>query len=292
MSNYKKWLGYFLFVLILTTSLLYYRFPSDAVQDYLQAIVERADPRVALSIDRMEPWLPVGLKIMGTELAIKDMPDKIIFRADRLLLKPQLWSLLHGEAKYCFDCLAYNGGLRGYVKKDRTTDFIDTEIELKNIHIGNYIYLSDLIGHHIEGNLDGTILYKGRYSLLMDGSGEANLKLSNGRVELLQPLFTLESINFKEMEIKMVLRNQKINMTRLELNGEHFHGTLSGTITLKKEFAKSSIDLKGTIEPFAAFFKSTAGILDTVKFFKQRLNRGTLSFVIHGTLGEPRIKFT
>jgi type II secretion system protein N len=126
----------------------------------------------------------------------------------------------------------------------------------------------------------------------MDGSGDANLRLSQGKVELLQPLLNFESIEFNEMEIEMALKQQKINVTRLELKGQELQGTLSGTITLKEEFAKSSLDLRGTIEPFAAFFKSTPGTHDTVKLFKQRLKRGILSFVIRGTLGEPRIEFT
>lgn len=294
MSNYKQWLGYLLFAMILIAVLLYYRFPSDALEDYLQTMADRANPPLALSVGHIEPGFPIGLKFVQTEVALKDMPDRVILRADSLSLKPKLWSLLRGKSKYSFHCLTYNGYLIGslYFKKDRTRGFIDTEIELGNIRIGDYYYLSDVIGHRVEGNLGGTISYRGPYSFLIDGSGEANLRLSDGRVELLQPLLTLESIDFKEMKIEMALKNQEINITRLELKGQQLQGVLSGTITLKDEFARSSLDLRGTIEPFAEFFKNTAGILDTVKFFKQRLSRGTLSFVIVGTLRDPIIKFT
>ena len=65
-SNYKKWLGYLLFALILTVVLLYYRFPSDAVRDYLQAMAERANPRVVLSLERVKLSLPIGLKFVET----------------------------------------------------------------------------------------------------------------------------------------------------------------------------------------------------------------------------------
>jgi type II secretion system protein N len=293
-SNYKKWPGYLLFALILTAALLYFRFPSDALRDYLEATAGRANPRLVLSVDRVEPRFPIGLKFVKTEVALKDMPDRVILKADSLLLKRELWSLLQGESKYCFHCLAYKGNVSGSVhfNKDRTRGFIDMEIELSNIRIGDYAYLSYLIGRHVEGTLGGTVSYGGPYNLLMDGSGEANLTLSHGRVELLQPFLTFESIDFSEMEIEMVLKKQKINLTSLELKSQQLHGTLSGTITLKKEFAKSRLDLKGTIEPFAALFTGTAGIPDTVKFFKQRLEGGTISFVILGTLGEPRIEFT
>jgi type II secretion system protein N len=293
-SDYKKWVGYVLFALILTVMLLYYRFPLDALRDYLQVMTGRANPHLVLSLDRVKLAFPIGLKLIQTEVALKNMPERVVLRADSLLLKPGLWSLLRGEATYCFDCVAYQGNVSGCVSfdRDRTKGLLDSQIELSNISIGDYAYLLDLIGRHVQGTLNGTVSYAGQYNLLMDGSGEANLRLSGGRVELLQPFLTVESIDFSEMEIEMALKKQKINVTRLELKGPQFRGTLSGTITLKQEFAKSGLDLKGKIEPFAALFKSTAGNVDTVQFFKQRLKGGTLPFVIQGTLGEPEIKFT
>ncbi|MBW1676826.1 MAG: type II secretion system protein GspN [Deltaproteobacteria bacterium] len=265
-SNYKKWLGYLLFALILTVALLYYRFPSGAVLDYLQATANRADPR-------------------KTEVSMKDMPDGVIVRIDSLLLRPGLLSLLRGKPEYCFHCVAYKGDLIGcvYIEKDRTRGFIDTEIELRNILIGDCAYLSHLIGRHIEGTLGGTVSYTGRHNLLMDGSGEANLRLSHGRVELLQPFLTFESIDFNEMEIEMVLKKQQINLTRLELKGQQLHGTLSGVVTLKEKFAKSSLDLRGTIEPYAESFKGKGGAHDTLKLLKHLIKNGTVSFEIHGT---------
>ena len=293
MSNYKKWLGYLLFALILTVALLYYRFPSDALRDYLQSMAYSANPPLALSVDSLELSLPIGLKLVETQVALKDMPDTIILSADSLLVRPQVWSLFRGKPVYRFHCVAYRGDLVGsvYVEKDGTRDFIDTKIDLRNIHVADHAYLSQLIGRHVEGTLDGTVSYKGQRNPLVDGSGQANLRLSQGRVELLEPFITLESIDFNEMEIEIILKKQNVNLSRLELKGQQLHGTLSGTITLKQELAKSRLDLKGTIEPFAGLFKGPAGAGDTVQFFKQRLKGGAFPVVIQGTVGEPKVKF-
>ena len=293
-SKNKQWFGYLLFALILTVALLYYRFPSDALLDYLETTAERVNPRLVLSVDYVEVGFPIGLKFGETEVALKDVPNGVILRADSLLLKPKIGSLLRGKPDFSFHCLAYEGDISGcvYFNKDLTRGSIDTEIELKDIRLGDHGYLSHLIGRHVEGTLGGTVSYKGQYNVLTDGSGEANLNLSQCRLELLEPFLAFESIDFSEIEIEMALKKDKIKVTRLEMKGQELHGTLSGTITLKEEFAKSSLDLRGTIEPFAAFFKSTPGTHDTVELFKQRLKRGTLSFVINGTLGDPRINFT
>ena len=272
---------------------MYYHFPSDALRDYLQSMAQRTNPPLALSVDSLELSFPIGLKLMETQVALKDLPDKNIIRADSLLVRPQVWSLFRGKPVYRFHCTAYKGDLVGsvYVEKDGTRDFIDARIDLSNIHVEEHAYLSHLIGRHLEGTLDGTVSYKGQRNPMVDGSGQANLRLSQGRVELLQPFITLESIDFNEMEIELVLNKEQINLSRLELKGQQLHGTLSGTITFKQKLAKSRLDLRGTVEPFAGLFKGPAGTGDTVQFLKQRLQGGAFPVVIQGTVGEPKIKF-
>lgn len=293
-SKNKQWFGYLLFALILTVALLYYRFPSDALLDYLETTAERVNPRLALSVDHVAIGFPIGLKFGETEVALKDVPKGVILRADSLMLKPRIGSLLRGKSDFSFHCLAYEGDISGrvYFNQDLTRGSIDTEIELKDIRLGDHAYLTHLIGRHVEGTLGGTVSYRGSYNVLMDGSGEANLSISQCKLELLEPFLTFKSIDFNEIEIEMALKKDNIKVARLEMKGQELHGTLSGTITLKEEFAKSSLNLRGTIEPFAAFFKSTPGTHVTVELFKQRLKRGKLSFVINGTLGDPRINFT
>jgi len=290
----KKWFGYALYGIFLTIGLLYFRFPSEAVQDYLEAKADRSNPRFGLSIGHVSPSLTFGLKFRKTELSHHANPTKVLFRADGLSVRPTIGSLLRGKLKLRFDGLAYDGGIKGYVSFDENSFKapFTTSIALKDIRIGEYDNLPSLIGRHVEGSLGGTITYNGKNKFLIEGAGEADLLLSNGRVELLQPILSLDSIDFDEVLIKMILKNQKINLTNVELKGPNMHGTLSGIVSLRRELSESRLDLKGTIEPFADFFKSAPGTGDTMKLFKERIKkRGTLSFTIRGTLTEPRIKF-
>lgn len=291
----KKWAGYLLYGVILMGGLLYYRFPSDALRNYLLTNASRVEPRLVLSIDRIEPSLFFGLKFPETQLSFKGKPERVLFRAEDLLIRPKVWSLLQGDFRFDFHSLAYKGDLKGYVdfNKNSVTGHFDTVIELKNIHIGDYKYLRDLIGRHVEGTLGGTLTYNGAYNLLMDGTGEVNLRLTDGRMENLNlhPLFNFESIDFKAMEIAMVLKKRTINLIRVELKGDRFNGSFSGTIRLKKGFAKSNLEIKGTIKPSAAFLKSVAGSANIMRFIKQRMKKGSLSVAINGTLGEPKINF-
>jgi len=67
---------------------------------------------------------------------------------------------------------------------------------------------------------------------------------------------------------------------------------LSGTISLKEIFGKSVLDLKGTIEPHAELFKNADDASGAVMLFKQGLKKGTLGFIVKGTIDKPRMRFT
>lgn len=293
-SKHRNVLGYILYGVILTMGFLYFRFPSEAVEDYFRAKGNRANPPLALSVDRIGPLIPYGLKFVKTRVSLRDAPNTLILNSDRLSLRPSLLSLLGGKPDYSFHCSAYKGDTSGNIRiwQDETARSIDTEIQLTSVDLGEYAYLRELIGRSVKGTLSGTIAYNGQYMPILEGSGEAKLRLSEGMVELAEPFLTLKSIDFNELEIDMVLNKREIDVGRLEFKGRQLQGSLSGTITLRKALAESVLRLSGTIEPFAALFESAEGIQETVAFLRGRIDQGTFTFMIEGTLGEPKIKFT
>lgn len=275
--KHKKWFGYALYCLLITMALLVYRFPSDALRDYLKATLVKINPQIHLSIGKVSPSFPFGMKFMETQLSLKEKQETVLFRADRLFIRPDIWSLIQGQSNYGFKCLAYGGILEGRIHflKNRLGTPFTTSMTLKNIRIDN-TFLPHIIDRHLEGILEGTIEYEGQDKFLRDGTGEANLKLSYVRIDLLQPLLGLESVDLKELLIKMVLKKKIIDLSNVELKGGSMHGTLSGFVRLKEEFLKSDLDLRGTIEPFADLIKKLERYGNRIQSFRQRLKRGKI----------------
>jgi type II secretion system protein N len=293
-SKHRSILGYVLYGVILTLALLYLRFPSHAVEEYVQAMGAGASPPLAVSVDRIAPSIPFGLKFLKTRVSVRNAPDRPILRADRLSIKPSLLSFLGGKSDYAFYCAAYKGKASGSIslRQGEKPPSIDTEIELTNVDLGEYTYLQALVGRTVKGTLSGTIVYDGQYRPVLNGSGKATLSMSEGVVELAEPFLTLTAIDFDELETDMVLNNRTIEVQRLAFKGKQLQGTLSGTITLREALTDSVLSLTGTIEPFAALFQSAEGVDETVAFLRGRLNKGTFTFMIKGTLGQPEIQFT
>jgi type II secretion system protein N len=293
MSRKKKWFGYILYCLIITTGFLYLRFPSDVIKGYVRDAVNKPNIPIVLSIDRVKPWPTLGLKVEEAEISLKDASAPQLFKAESLIVRPEIWSFVKGSRRYRFQCQAYGGSIKGCVQFRQNAMKLPfhTEIEVKDMQVGGHEYLEDLVGRRIQGNLSGTIHYSGQSNNLMSGDGGANLRLFDGAIELLLPLLGLDSIAFNEIEIDMVLKKRMINIDRFDLTGDQLKGKLSGKVSLKKQIERSSLDLRGELEPFAAFFTSAEGTSSAMNIIKKRLKRGALDFVIRGTLREPKVRF-
>ena len=289
-ENKRPWLAYTLYAVVLTLALLYLLFPSQQVKDFLQAKAENSSFPLHVSIGEVSPSLAFGLHLRGTEFSPQTAPDKTLLRADRLFVRPAVWTFLQGSFKVCFDGLVNDGSLEGCVRFDEDDPEapFSTSATLRDIRLGKFEELSNLMGRHIEGSLEGSLSYDGEIESLTEGAGEADLRVFNGRIELRQPVLSFDVIEFSEVSIRLTLKNRKMKLTHVELKGPNIYGTLSGTISTRREFLDSSLDLKGTVDPSEGFFEGSEGASVTIPLLVESLGGGSFPFAIRGTLKKPR----
>jgi len=224
-SRHKKLIGYAIYGILLTIGLLYFRFPSESLKGYLLATADRLAPRYLVSFKGIGLSFPPGLKLVKPRLSLRETPDARLFTAESLLVRPMIGSLIKGENKYYFACQANRGDITGRIdfKKNSVDSPISTSIQLKDIRINDYGLLP-IIGRNIRGILCGSITYSGQYQSLIYGAGEADLLITGGHVELIEPIADFDSIDFNDLRIKILLEKQKINLTSVELRGKLIQG--------------------------------------------------------------------
>ena len=285
-------MAYTLYAILLTLGLLYILFPSRDVKAYLEARVEDSGAPVHISIGDISPSLAFGLNLRETELSRQAAPDKVLLRADRLFVRPGLWSYLQGKIKVCFDGRLNDGSVEGYVQFNENDPEIpfSTSMTFRDILLEKFENLADLIGRHVEGNLGGSFVYDGQIESLMEGAGEADFRLSNGRIELQRAVLDLNAVDFDEIWIKLTLKKRRVDLTHVELKGPNIYGTLTGTVSMRRELMDSGLNLKGTVDLSQSFFEGSEGASVTVKLLGQSLGDGPLSFRIRGTLKNPRFE--
>ena len=275
----------------MTVCLLYFCFPSDTFRDYFIKTVSNVNPKVLVSVEDVRPSLALGVKILNAELSSKTNPEMQLFSAEKITIRPRIGSFFGSKSSYRFNCKGYGGNIKGNFQYDKNSlePPLDASITLEDIYIDDLIWLSTLTGYNPKGTLNGTVTLERQTNLLTHGTGEANLKISDGSVALKEPFLDLESINFDEIQVKLALKNRNIELSHFKMRGQEIQGTLSGTIRLNGDFMKSRLELDGNIELLEALFNRNKEDSDKKAFMQGPLK---LPFKITGTIEAPEFNFS
>jgi type II secretion system protein N len=288
----RRWIGYALYCFALILVFLYYRFPSEAVEKYIQATVHRINPNILVKYERMSLSFPFSFRFEQAEIHVRKDPEKDGFKTKEVIIRPKIWSLIIGRPEYCLICAAYNGNITGCVdfQKDDRGTLYSSSFTLNDIHIDDDSPLPSSIKGRLNGVLEGSVTYSGRNIYDPDGTGEASINLSNGSFRLSKSVLEVEAVDFTEVLIKMTLKDKKLNISNAELKGDGILGQASGSISLRDSIRKGRLNIKGTFEPTDALFKDSKNSHDTALLLKKSLKNGKMSFTLQGTVDKPSFR--
>ena len=292
MKNGLKISGYVIYAILVTMALLYYRFPSEAFCEHLIRMAGRMDPEIIFSTRSLHPSFPPGLRMLAPVFSLKEHPEKAVFEARQLSVSPGIGSFLRGDVVYFFDALAYGGTIKGHIQFNKNGDAADLSVSLKNVRIHEYGFLPDFGFGDFSGNLKGDVTYSGPPGQPIRGAGTGNIRISEGKIDLLTPFLGLETIPFGKLQAQLILKNGTVNVKKVSLDGKGFQGSLSGTIHLNRIMIHSRLNLKGVIEPFAPFLGTLKGGPALLSLFHGGREPHKRSFIIQGTFRTPKFRFT
>ncbi len=291
-SGRAAWFWYVFFAVIIALVLLYVRFPEKEVRLFLAEKVEQFDPDFVLEAGRIKPWPLLGLKITPCSLVARENPEQRVIDFDSLILSKRLLTMFKSEKVYDFGGSLYSGKASGFVQIDEeNAGPFKADLYLNEVDLNKYKYISLLLGRQLEGILSGALDVKGSREGLIDASGQANFVIGDALIKLREPVFGVETVEMQNVTIDADLGNRRIN-TSVEVLSNDFKGSLSGLIRLHTNIERSRLDLKGTIEPYAAFYQSNPKARDAFELLSSRMRNGRLSFAIYGTLKEPRFRLS
>ena len=287
----KKWLGYFVYIVLVTGFLLYVLFPAATVEEFIDNSVSRVNPELSFKAGQIKPWLPVGVRLVEAKIFSGDNGQSPLFRAESFYVGPQIVELFKGESRFQLDGQAYTGEIHGWLGlADENKKSLAGEINFKNFDLASHELLANKFDYKIIGSAAGNITFSGNAANIDDLNGKVVLRLSNGQLQFQEAIFGIASIDMKSVEFELALNNRQVNIVKAELGGAEIKGSLSGSIQLQKDIMQSSLNLKGTLEPLAEFYKNNPSIRELLKNMKKRVKRGQYFFAITGTLDAPRFK--
>jgi len=287
LGNKKAWLGYGVFAALVAVGSLYFRFPAAEVGDYLDRSVKGMNPDLSLTAAMIKPWPPVLLRLTNMKV-MRAGVDVPLIVADSLVAGPQLRSLVQGKSVYFFKGEAYSGEFNGRLQRQEDAPSLGSAaLTFSGIDLAKYKYLPELLGRQLGGILTGSVDYHSDSGRLLDGEGRTKLRVLDGRVELLQPLFGLDAVGFNDLNVDAALANGVLT-ANMKLDGPELQGTMSGTIRMVADVGQSRLAFKGTIEPLDQLYQQYPQAAAAFNMLKKKMKNGKYSFAISGTVQQPK----
>lgn len=250
-------------------------FPSEELETYLEKNLSDIDPRFKVSIERIAPALPFGVKAERITLEAKDEPGSQPLKAERLSIGMPPWRLLRGEYAFDLECGISDGRVRGKFScgGDGISGPVRAAFRLEGINLKK----ASVLAPGLDGIMAARADYHKGAGPWLDGSGEAEVALSGCRVASSKPLAALDTVQLEKVDAAVSLHEREVELHRLILTGKDFEWQITGRVQMQNRLDKSRLRLKGKLS-FAGGAAS------------KNEQKEPLAFQVEGSLGNPDVR--
>lgn len=289
-SKNKNWLGYGAYIVLSIVILLYFLFPADSVEEFLDNSVSSINSEFSFKAEKIRPWIPAGVRFSSGQIYLSDTSRVAVFESDNFFVAPDILKLVKGEYSFGLEGTAYKGDISGTINLTGEDRDIESEITFRDFVLEEYDLLAEKFKTRIIGNLSGQIAYSSKSLNKAGGSGSFDLRLSDGLLQFQAPVFNINSLDLQSIKLEAKLNRGEITIIKAELQGPEVNGSMTGSIHLQKDISQSKINLRGTLEPLAQFYQNYPEIRELLKTMNKRVKRGQYLFLVTGTLSNPEFK--
>lgn len=283
MKPNKTTLLYTAYIIGITLFFLWYLFPSEMLKDYLAQRLRQGNPDVRVTIDRISPVLPPGIKLHEVEITHRNMA---VMEVKSLKVMPGLGSLFSDTTTVKFSGHIYDGTLRGRAEiSDPKGDGIKINGNIAGIQVQQISALQQWSDHDISGGLGGNFIYAaGKATPKLSGS----LTMSTCRVELATAIFNQNSLEFNKIDADLVLQNRNLVINGFSATGNQLDLKIDGRIKLNaRGRAKNALNLTGTVTPHHVFLAKIEKDIPVNLLRNKKPGQMAIKFKIDGTLEKP-----
>jgi type II secretion system protein N len=262
---------------------LYMLFPKDPLRAYIQTQIQRNLPDVSVEIGQVSPAFPPGLNLIDILCERDELP---LVNASRATIRPALLHILGSEKVVNFAVDTSEGHIdgQGIVQTGKQGE-LSVKADIDKIVLQEIAGLRALSDYEISGLLSGQVNFKtlpGR-----SGNGNADLVVTEAKLELTNPLFGIEALSFTSIEAQLNLSTRRLQLRRCNLRGNEVDGSISGSVMLRTPMNQSRLNLSGVLQPHAEFMATLQRTIPVALLGGNNLGQKGLPFRITGTFEKP-----
>lgn len=282
----KRKLLYTAYFIGVTVFFLFYLFPSDAIKNYVAYRISQTIPGISVTIDRVSPALPPGIKLHDIGIA---HDGRRLIDIDTVRVIPRLLSIFSSKKTARFNGRLNEGSLNGWAQADDSGDRYTEQIEgsFSGIQVQKIPALKHVTAHKISGSLDGDFKIAGTGpSRSMTGK----LNLSDSRIDFDQPLFDQSSLGFKNIDADLVLNKGTLFIKSCRARGNLLDADISGSIALNRHGRGRALNLTGSVTPHHGLLARLENSIPGALLQQKRAGKTAISFTIKGTVESPEFR--
>lgn len=294
MKRFLGWifsvLGYGVYTLAVFVILMWFLFPVDSLESWLEAKINRQSETLAWQIGDLRLAWP--LSIVALDVTAADMNEQRLIKLDELKVRPDFGNidqLRNGWPLY-YRISTLKGTVFGPAHLDKEMNELETTGEAQGLELAGLEDLWVKLGREGSGRLSGTFNYQGQWYDWLNGDLQADLAVADGSLELLEPVLGLDTLVFKNMTTEISLRDRIITLESGKVDSNYFAADFDGTVTLAGSMAASTLDINGSFEPRPEMLASIED-QQVMQLIKGQLRDGRLRFELTDSLLQPGILF-
>jgi type II secretion system protein N len=279
----KKSIFYTIYLIAITGIFLYYLFPSDTLKTYLAYRLSQGNPDVTVTIDRVSPAIPPGISLYNVGIAHQ---NKALVDLAKLKLMPSFLSLFSDKTTVNFKGYLNAGTISGRARLGGLSGAQEVKGDgrISDIQVEGIPALQRLPADKIAGVLNGDFTFA---HVGPDRSLAGKLTLSKSRIELKKAVFNVQSLEFRNIDADLMLKNDTLTIKQTKARGNQLDADLSGTIALAGQTGKQAMNLTVSVTPHHLLLAKIEKNLPMDFLRNQKAGEAAISFKIDGTLDKP-----
>ena len=278
---------YLLYALVLLVTLAYIRFPSEKFKEFTERVIAEQFPGSKCSIAAMDYVFPAGVSfsnVVLTDLGEEQLQPLTINRLNLTSLLPRQWlsATIDGEIA--------GGSLSGRLQFDRASKAVSVKgVEAEGVPCATLVAV--FAERKVSGVMRLNMEYQATWPFLLKGRGAGKVSLADGGIELLTPLFSLETLQFNELGFDFEIDDTRLKVSQGQSSGRDITAAFEGEFVIAEPLMASWIQLVGDLDFTPEFLIGHKREDILIQSVKSRFQTDTVPFKVGGVLNRPTISF-
>lgn len=283
-------LVYLLYAVVLTAVLLYVRFPTEKFRAYCEHRLEQVFANGRCTIVEIAYRFPAAVEFRKVTIGQQENDSSGGFMFDRVKLSPASQGFLKS---WQVDGELYAGLLRATL----TVQLKEKMFQLKDINIEKIDFAAitssmPLLKREITGEFTFSGEYKANFDQPLAGLGNGNLRLSGGSIDLVQPILTMDTIDFQEVKSLWRYGDSVFSFTEGKMVGQQLDAEFNGTVKTPFLPPVGGLKISGSLVPGEQFLKDKPQVDRLVQRLMRQYKKSAVPFRLGGTLDKPTFRLS